>query len=121
MRSEARLLDKELNQQIESFRQRLSSALLSLPENPNAQNIQNNIAVVPSSQLSSRTPWTSSYHIFHQTYKEIAELIQSATPHKIRNILIGVIKNGRYRNKAGRFVQVHPKAVQQIKALWESN
>lgn len=131
MRCEAKLLDTEFKRQIESFRRKLSSALLSLPENPNINCLSANCAAVPSSQLlnlrvgkhknAPKAPWSPEYHLFHKTHKEIAKQIENATPHTIRRVIVGIIKYGHYRKKSGRIAQVHPDVVQQIKTLWNSN
>jgi len=130
MRTEARLLDIEYRERLESFRKRLTAALLALPENPNVKSLGKNCAIISYSQLfgmkvgthkgAPGAPWSPEYHLFHGTHKEIAERIRDAAPNTIRRVIVGIIRNGKYQKKGGRWAQVHPDAVSQIRTLWEA-
>lgn len=121
---EAQTLEKEIQERIESFRKKLSSALRALPSNPNVTRISKNCASVPFSQIQAGSmKLTAKYHLFEGTYQELAQIVERSNPTQIRTLIEGIInEGGSYRSIDDRkMVHVHPDAIAHIRTLWGSD
>ena len=104
---------------LENVKQALIDIVLTMPDNPKINRINDQCYTISSANLSSDLCLSPEYYNFKLQYRLIVEIIENNTIKKIQKLLNDIIHKGsiHYPTSARTYHRFHPDVVEHLKTL----